>query len=97
MEEDFVMDVKEFCGRLAEKMGQGPELADDFEWLIECAVTNAYYGYGPQELFESNHTARHLNVSEEMHSAILACGRVGFYTCAEDEDMVCDVMRKALA
>lgn len=91
------METKEFCKRLAEKFGKGEELANDFEWLIECSSVNAYYGHGPKELLRSNHTARHLNTCWAMEKAILACGRVGYYICAEDDDCVQEVMREALA
>ena len=67
-------------------IGLTESLAADFAWIVSCAASNAEYGYGVRELFNSNATARDLmEISEgRMERMIELAGLVGWNICAED-------------
>jgi len=94
------MEVNTFCRKLAQRFDGSWALINDFKWIVECGESNAYYGYNAQEIFNSNSTAKDLMRTyasdPAMEKAILGCAKVGFYRCAEDEDMVKEVIEETL-
>lgn len=69
-------------------MGMHEGMAQDFAWIVSCAISNAECGYGVAELFRSNATVRDLmEISgHRMQRMIELAGLVGWNICAEDMD-----------
>ena len=55
--------------------------------IISCAESNAGYGYGVKELFNSNATVRDIMKADEgQRRMIELAGLIGWNLCAEDMD-----------
>lgn len=67
-------------------LGICESLAGDFAWIVRCAASNAEYGYGVLELFNSNATVRDLMkyYGRPMQDVVIALGRIGWAICSED-------------
>lgn len=72
-------------------------LVTDFTWLMESGEVNAKFGCYAESIFEMNSTAQELvRHDERLRPFILACAKVGYFRCAEDDDCVRETMEKAL-
>jgi hypothetical protein len=75
-----------FCGDNAPKETIS-NCCEDFEWLIDCAYDNAFFGYGVGQILTNATAEDYLAYyGGSVKGVILALGRIGWAMCAEDRD-----------